>query len=273
MENALITKEPTETQVSVRYLRPIGNTRWNVAMGNLLHAIKQPSTQVEVVSLEMSPSPGHLEYRTYEAMVTEGTVAVARDAGLKGIDAMVIGCFYDPAIEAAREISGQTIVVGPCQASLQIATNLANRFSVIVGREKWVQQMMGRVRDYGFIDRLASMRSLGMGVTDFQVTPEFTLKRIIEEAKRAVEEDHAEAIILGCTAEFGFSEKVQREVGVPVIDPVIASFKMAESLAKMKKQFGWVPSRVWSCEPPPEEELRDFELFKAPPPIAESISF
>src|SRR5579859_7723696 len=164
MENASFIKDPSEISVSVRYLRPIGNTRWNVEMGCLLHAIKQPSTKVEIVSLEMTPSPGHLEFRTYEAMTAERTVAVARDAGLKGIDAMVIGCFYDPALEAAREISGQTIVVGPCQASLQIAMNLANRFSIIVGREKWIEQMMRRVRDYGLIDRLASMRSLGMGV-------------------------------------------------------------------------------------------------------------
>lgn len=58
-----------------------------------------------------------------------------------------------------------------------------------------------------------------------------------------------EAIILGCTIEFGFFEQVQREVGVPVIDPVVAAFKMAEAMAGMKQRFGWSPSRVGSCEP------------------------
>ena len=54
-------------------------------------------------------------------------------------------------------------------------------------------------------------------------------------------------------------------------DPVIAAFKMAESLAKLKKQFGWTPSRVWSCEPPPEEEIERFGLFKGKPPIGNSL--
>jgi allantoin racemase len=106
-----------------------------------------------------------------------------------------------------------------------------------------------------------------MGVNDFQADHCFTRERIMQEARRAVEEDHAEAIILGCTCEFGFFEEIQREVGVPVIDAVVAPFKQAEHLARMKRQFGWVPSRLWSCEPPPEEELRRFGLFQKPPAL------
>lgn len=264
---------PVDVPVSVRWLNPVGYSAWDTPIGQLLHTIKQPSTVVEVVSFDMTSTPTHLEYRTYEALIYEKTVAVARDSAQKGVDALVIGCFYDPALEDAREISGQTVVIGPCQASVQIAVNLANRFSVIVGREKWIEQMTERVRAYGQIDRLASMRSLGMGVNEFQADHEFTRRRIIEEAKRAVEEDHAEAIILGCTIEFGFFEAVQQAVGVPVIDPVVASFKLAESFAKLKKQFGWAPSRVWSCEPPPESELRDFGLFQGPAPIGNTVAF
>ncbi|MFM0162001.1 aspartate/glutamate racemase family protein [Paraburkholderia sediminicola] len=271
--NHQFSGHPVDIPVSVRWLNPVGYPTWNEPIGQLLHAIKQPSTEIEVVSFDMNPSPTHLEYRTYEALIDERTVAVARDSGQKNIDALVVGCFYDPAIEAAREISGRTVVIGPCQASVQIATQLANRFSVVVGREKWIEQMKDRIRGYGQIDRLASMRSLGMGVNDFQAQPEVTRRRIIEEARRAVDEDKAEAVILGCTIEFGFFDAVQQAVGVPVIDPVVAAFKMAESFARLKKQFGWAPSRVWSCEPPPESELDDFGLFRGPVPIGHTVTF
>jgi len=183
----------------------------------------------------------------------------------------VIGCFYDPALEDAREISGNCLVVAPCQASLQIADQLANRYSIIVGRDKWMEQMRERVRGYGSADRLASMRALGMGVDEFQKDPALTRRRIIEQAFLAVEEDGAEAIILGCTIEFGFFEQVQREVGVPVIDPVVAAFKMAEAMAGMKQRFGWSPSRVGSCEPPPEAEIKAFGLFQGPVPIGNRV--
>lgn len=179
----------------------------------------------------------------------------------------MIGCFYDPALEDAREISGGTVVVAPCDACLSVASQLGNRISILVGRTKWIEQMHERVRRYGMADRLASFRSLAMGVDDLQRDHEVTRSRIIDEARRAVREDHAEVIVLGCTIEFGFFEEVQKAVGVPVIDAVVAPFKQAEYLARLKQQFGWRPSRVWSCEPPPEEELQRFGLFQKAPAL------
>jgi allantoin racemase len=253
--------------VSVRWLNPVGFDAFDAPIAKLLNSIKQADTRVEVVSFEMDATPSHLEYRAYEALMTRGIVESARDASIQGIDAMVIGCFYDPALEDAREISGETVIVAPCVSCLTVASQLANRFSILVGRRKWIAQMNERVNHYGMKDRLASFRSLDMGVDDFQRDHQITRSRIIDEARRAVKEDHAEAVVLGCTIEFGFFEEVQEAVGVPVIDAVVAPFKHAEHLAQLKRQFGWKPSRVGSCEPPPEEELRRFGLFQNAPAL------
>lgn len=272
MQATTLNNEPHDTPVCVRWLNPIGCSTFDAPIAQLLHSIKQPSTRIEVVSFDMNPSPTHLEYRAYEALTYERSVRIARDCAQQGVDALVLGCFYDPALDDAREISGETIVVGPCQASLQVAAHLANRFSIIVGRNKWMEQMRARVQGYGAGDQLASMRPLGMGVDEFQRDHAVTRSKIIEQAHLAVEEDGAEAIILGCTIEFGFFEEVQRQVGVPVIDPVVAAFKLAESLAGMKRRFGWSPSRVGSCEPPPEAEIKRFGLFQGPAPIGNRVN-
>ncbi|HEY0289333.1 MAG TPA: aspartate/glutamate racemase family protein [Pseudomonas sp.] len=271
MDSSMLTAEPHDIPVSIRWLNPIGFATFDKPIAQLLHSIKQPSTQVEVVSFDLQPSPTHLEYRAYEALTYERTVRIARDCAQQDIDALVIGCFYDPALQDAREISGNSLVIAPCQASLQVVANLANRFSIIVGRNKWIEQMRAKVRDYGAADQLASMRPLGMGVDEFQRDPALTRRRIIEQARLAVEEDGAEAIVLGCTIEFGFFEQVQQEIGVPVIDPVVAAFKQAESLAAMKRRFGWSPSRVGSCESPSEAEIKTFGLFQSPVPIGNRI--
>lgn len=263
--------EPKNVPVTVRWVNPVGISTYDAPIGQLLHSIKNPHTTVEVVSFDMNPSPTNLEYRTYESLIHERTVSMARDAAQSNVDAMIIGCFYDPALEAAREISGNAVVVGPCGACLQVAANLSNRFSIIVGREKWIEQMTERVRYYGMKSRLASMRPLGLGVNDFQRDTALTRQRIIEEARRAVQEDRAESIILGCTIEYGFFQEVQDAVGVPVIDAVIAPFKLAEHMAQMKQQFNWTPSRVWSCEPPPEEQIKEFGLFQGHVPIGNRI--
>jgi allantoin racemase len=78
-------------------------------------------------------------------------------------------------------------------------------------------------------------------------------------------------LILGCTLEFGFFQEIQQQMGVPVVDAVFSSFKMAEYLAGLKKQMGWKTSRKWSMTAPPEEELTRFGIFDAPPPIGNKI--
>ena len=256
-----------DARTRVMFINPLGISVYDQPIADLLGRIKRPETEVEVVSLSTAPATSHVEYRTYEALVVADTVTVVREAGQSGYDGAVIGCFYDPALEDAREISGDMVVTAPCQAACQILANLCNKFSILVGRHKWIEQMQERVDRYGYGRYLASFRTLDMGVDDFQKDARFTEQRILETARRAVDEDHAEGIILGCTAEFGFFQEVQKELGVPVIDAVFASFKMAEYLAGMKAQLGWKPSRQWSCQPPPEDEIAKFGLFADPAPI------
>ncbi len=256
----------------VLWLNPLGYSAYDQPMADYIAEIKQKGTEVTVVSYDMPHSPVHLEYRSYEALMQGDTVRMARHASVEGYGAVVIGCFYDPAIEDAREISGEAVVVAPCQASVQIAANLCNKFSVIVGRHKWIEQMTERVNAYGYGSWLASMRSIEIGAHELQEDCGLTISRIIEEGRKAVEEDHAEALILGCTCSFGLFEEIQREVGVPVIDPIVSAFKMAEYLGGLKRQFGWTPSRVWSCSPPEEDEIQSFGLFQGKPPIGNSVT-
>lgn len=248
--------------LQIMWLNPLGIDGYDQPMSDYMATIKAHDTRIDTVSFAMNASPNHLEYRTYEALMIGDTVRAARHAATNGYDAMVIGCFYDPGIEDAREISGDTVVVAPCQASVQLAANLCNRFSVIVGREKWIEQMTERVHSYGYGSRLASMRSIEIGAAHLQDNSDLTVNRILDAGRKAIDEDKAEALILGCTVNFGLFEKVQDELGVPVIDPICAALKMAELLGGLKKQFGWAPSCVGSCEPPPEMELAQFKLFE-----------
>ena len=256
----------------ILWVNPLGNDEHDRPMADYMATIKSAETRVDTMSFRMTASPNHLEYRTYEALIIGDTVRAARHAAQSNYDAMVIGCFYDPGLEDAREISGDTVVVAPCQASVQIAANLCNRFSVIVGRDKWVEQMTERVNTYGYGSRLASMRSIEIAAYHLQDDCALTVSRILDAGRKAIEEDKAEALILGCTCTFGLFEAVQKELGVPVIDPICAALKTAEHLADLRKRFDWTPSRVGSCEPPPEEELASFGLFNDESFISEKVS-
>ena len=248
--------------LKLMYLNPVGTAGYDTVFADMARAVKLPGTEVHVTSLK--PAEGaftHIEYRSYEAVVSTGIVRAARAAAAEGFDALAIGCFYDTALLDAREVSGDMVVTAPCAASLEIAASLSNRFGIIVGRRKWVHQMHATVRDNGMADRLSGFYAVELGVREFQADHAETERRLTEAGRKAVEEDYAEALILGCTLEIGFYKEIEKAVGVPVIDPSIAAMKRAEYAATLKRQCGWVPSRMWSCEPPPEDEIALFGGF------------
>ena len=244
----------------ILWINPVGTVAFDADTEKLLEKAGGQGTQVDVVSLP-SDRPRHLEYHAYEALVVADIVRLSYKAGSE-YEAIVIGCFYDVGLREAREVSQRAIVTAPCQSATAIASNLGNSFSVLVGRRKWIPKMRENIRLYGHGHRLASMRPVELGVHDFQVDHQRTCDRLLEEGRKAVQEDGAEVVILGCTAEYGFHEQMQKELGVPVIDAVLAPFKYAEFLADLGQRFGWYPSRMWGSQAPPEQEVAEWGLFQ-----------
>jgi len=107
---------------------------------------------------------------------------------------------------------------------------------------------------------VVSFRTLELGVPDFHADETNTEDRLKLESRKAVEEDRAEVIVLGCTMQFGFFKKVQEAVGVPVIDAVLAPFKHAEMLVDLRNRFGWQPSKAGGYETPPIAEIKEWRL-------------
>ena len=245
----------------ILWLDPIIEDKpYTKALRAALEAARGPHTEIDIISLPQGRAPRHLRYHAYEALVVADIVtAVYRRAA--DCDAFIIGCFYDLALREAREVSRKAIVTAPCEASIAIASQLGNSFSVLVGAHKAIPKMRENIRAYGLAHRLKSMRPLNMDVLDFQSQRERALEAMLREGAKAVEEDRAEVIVLGCSAEVGFHRTLQEELGVPVIDSALAAFKYAEFLADAANRFGWYPSRRWGSEPPPEAEIEAWGLF------------
>ena len=239
----------------ILWINPVGTDAYDAPIGAELRAEAAPNTRVDVCSLP-GAGPQHLEWNALEAVVAGPTMGVIRWAAEAGAyDAAVIGCFYDPFLRGARELSGAMAVTAPAEACLHVASTVGERISILVGRRKWIPEMHENVVKYGFGDRLASFRVLEMSVDDFQADPAFTQQRIMAEAEAAVEEDRADAVILGCTIEFGFYREVQRKIEVPVIDAITAPLRYAEFLATLGSDHEWRTSRAGGYDAVPAREL------------------
>jgi allantoin racemase len=218
----------------------------------------RPGNEITVVGF--SRGPRHVEYHYYETLVLPDVVHTIIEAERLGYDAAVIGCFYDLGLQEGREVAERMIVTAPCEASCLLAAALGSTFSIIVGRRKWIPQMRATVLSYGLSPRLASFRTLDLGVLDYHADERETERRFIEAGRRAVAEDGAEVVILGCTASSGFFARLQRELGVPVIDSAIAAIKQAEQLVELRDRFGWSHAKIGGYESPPTAEIAAWRL-------------
>jgi allantoin racemase len=244
--------------VKILYINPVGTPLFDKGMEEVLSNAASEGTEVDVISLKRGP--WHVEYLYYESLVLPDVLHHVKDAENRGYDGVVLGCFYDLALQEAREITERISVTAPAEATMLTACSLGDKFSIIVGRKKWIPQMMANVVRYGLKDRLASFKTVEMGVLDFQRNRKETERRQLEAAREAVERDGAETIVLGCTGEFGFWNRLQQELGVPVLDPVITPLKFAEYLVDLRRRFGWSHSKVGAYESPPVDEIMQWKL-------------
>lgn len=242
----------------ILWINPLGTDVFDAEINKNLNSGKMPDTVVNVVSLHRGPE--HLEYHYYEALILTDTLHLIKKAEKEDYDAAVIGCFYDPGLREAREITSRLTVTAPAEACMHIASTLGDSFSVIVGRQKWIPMMRENAGNYGFREKLASFKSVELGVHDFQEDISVTKKALINAAKEAVEKDGAEVIILGCGILFNFYKELQKDLGVPVIDAILAPLKFAEFLVEINRNFGWLHSKKYGFETPPASEIKGWNL-------------
>jgi allantoin racemase len=196
----------------------------------LARSVALPDTEVEAVSPPWGPASieGHMEEAVSAAATLE---VVARTAG--DYDGVIIACYGDPGLYAARELS-PVPVVGIAESSMLLACTIAHRFSVVTVVDRIRPMIVDVVRRYGLAERCASVRGTTLPVLGIEQDPDAAVREIVAESRRAIEEDHAEAICLGCTAMGPLEDRVREELaGVPVLNGVTAAVKMLESLVQL----------------------------------------
>jgi allantoin racemase len=203
---------------------------------------------VELVVDSIVKGPASIESEYDEVLAGPWIVEKAEWADKNGFDAIIIDCMGDPALEAAREIT-RIPVVGPCQSSMALASTISDRFTAVTVLKRLIPLFWRNAKRYGFESKMASVRSVEVPVLELDEKRDEVKAILLEESKKALDEDSADAIILGCTGMVGMARELQEALKVPVIDPAIASLKLAETLVDMKLSH----TKLVYPEPPPKE--------------------
>lgn len=214
----------------IKVVVPVSETKWNKALEELLKSEALPATEIEVTSLESGPKSIESEFD--EAYAEHHVVDEVVKAEREGFNAVVIYCFGNPGLYAARE-AVDIPVIGIGEASQLLAMSLGRKFSIISPVPWAVKRHWDKAKVIGSIGKLASIRCVNIPVLDLDRDVKILKESILEKAEEAIKEDDADVVVLGCGSMMGIAQEISRELGIPVIDPGLAGFRFAEILVEM----------------------------------------
>ncbi|MEB2836853.1 MAG: aspartate/glutamate racemase family protein [Desulfurococcales archaeon] len=214
--------------------------------------------ELEVEALDMGTASIESLYDEY--VNAPYILAKVREAEERGFNAVVIDCFGDPALEAARELV-DIPVVGAHHSACHLAAQLAGRYTIINILPETRHQILSLQAKYGLTGHLASIETIDVPVLEIEEKSGEALERIVEAALRAYREHNAFAAVLGCTGLSFLAQRAQeglaaRGAEIPVIEPLRAAVYTAISWALM----GVSHSRAAYMKPRPKPRRADFKL-------------
>ena len=145
--------------------------------------------------------------------------------------AFVIACYSDPGLARCREVTRRP-VFGIAECAILTALTRAPSFGVISILSTSIQRHMRHLRERSLDARCAGDRALEMSVAEVE-SGERTYEKMVQVGRLLRDKDHAGAIIMGCAGMAKHRVPLERELGIPVIDPVQAAVGMAVTAVQL----------------------------------------
>ena len=184
-----------------------------------------------IAAITSSTGPVSIEGYYDEALCLPGLLIEIRKGEAAGIDAHIVACFDDTGLDACRQIATAP-VIGIGEAAYHAAALVAQRFTVVTTLGRSIPALEHNLMKYGF-DRRARVRAAEVAVLALEDPASDARARIDAEIRRALSDDRADAIVLGCAGMAQLARDLSAAHGCPVIDGVGAAVKLAEMLVTL----------------------------------------
>jgi allantoin racemase len=192
-------------------------------------AVAGPDVEVRTISPPMGPASVESHYD--EALAVPGVLAEVAAGERLGCDGYVIACFGDPGVYAARELA-RGPVVGIAEAAMHTASFLGSGFSVVTTLARTIGQAWHVAERSGMARFCRGVHACDIGPLELDTDPN-AIKRVTDACVTALEHDHSDVIVLGCSGMSGWCAQLSDELGVPVVDGVTSAVLQVASLVRM----------------------------------------
>lgn len=220
------------------------------SIGRTAQSVAAPGTEIVPLTPLFGADSVEGNYESYLAAIAVMETVRRYD---QPFDAVIQAGYGEHGREGLQELL-EVPVVDITEAAASTAQFLGHKYSVVTTLDRAVPLIEDRLKLAGLDARCASVRASGLGVLDLEADPEAAVEAITAAAVRAVQEDHAEVICLGCGGMAELNERVAARTGVPIVDGVAAAVTIAESLVRL----GLTTSKVRTYAPPRRKTFKNW---------------
>jgi allantoin racemase len=202
---------------------PVSTDIWNEDVKNACLKIASPDTEIRITEIKRGPESIESEYD--EVFSSPHVVKTAEELAKSGSEGIIIYCFGEPGLHAAKE-KLSIPVVGIKEAAISMAKILGDNIGLISPLKTAVPGQMRVLKN-----EVRKIVSIDMPVLDFINTK--TLEEKIENKVKELVLDGCDVVVLGCGSMLNIDfERMQKEYGVPIIIPLNAAIGICEYLIK-----------------------------------------
>ena len=236
--------------MKIKFIVPVFSEETLLPMQERVQQYVSSGTEVHLESIPYGTVSNESFYD--EAVNTPGILKIAMKAQQDGYNGIFIECMLDLGIDAVRE-AVDIPVVGPGRTSLLYAADLAESFTIISSLGNTNMPFLRLVRSLGLEQKLASVRSIDIPVLDLSDRNKF-FTAVLETTQKAIEEDGAHAIVLGCTRMIDVEADIRENLNekgfnIPVVYGVPLTLRYLETLITN----GLSQSKLTYMTPPKKE--------------------
>jgi allantoin racemase len=216
--------------VKILVLNPNTSTSMSAEIAAAARAAAAPGTEIGIAEPAFGSVAIDSAAESYlSAVGVMDVVATALAEGTFDADAVVLAGFGEHGKDALQEML-DVPVLDIAESAAHVALLIGRRFSVVTTLARSIAPIEDRLLLAGLAAHCASVRACGLGTAEVDADPDGAVAAIVAEAARAVREDGADVICLGCAGMAGVTEAISATVGVPCVDGVVAAVGLAQML-------------------------------------------
>ncbi|MBL8588336.1 MAG: hydrogenase expression protein HupH [Methylobacteriaceae bacterium] len=181
-----------------------------------------------------------------------GILQAGVEAERQGYDAICIDTVSDSGMAALRSAL-DIPVIGAGRHAILIALTLGERFSILAMWDRWRHLYTKTLAELGLAHKCASLRAAGLQPDNQSLMAgreDAYFPALLEAARRCVEEDGADVIVLGSTTMHEAHAYLAERLPVPIVNPGPLTYRLAETAIRLRLRH----SRI--AYPAPRDDAR-----------------